>query len=327
MDDNPFFRISIPSQMESSADDYGLNEIIQLISNVTEAFTTALFLFHSSPNKLKLSCYHSLSLNINPETSLQIGDSLIGWVAKNQRPVNIAQFDRDTRNLKFYLRDEKIKSFLAVPVGELGVLCIDSKRNYVFTDKDQKILLGFASLIFRILQAQGLARQESQERSILDFFNQISALSNGKQDLNQYYKRSLNYCRLFSNTEVGFLVLVPKKGDSYKIVASDGSLTAPLKKTVLSSDMGLTGWVIRENKPLIRRVMKPLTHKSYIFFPNDPCMNFQSYIGVPLCFFGKLYGVMNLVGYRENNWPEETVQALVSAGQTIITSILFLMNL
>ena len=85
-------------------------------------------------------------------------------------------------------------------------------------------------------------------------------------------------------------------------------------------DMGLTGWVIREEKPLVRPVMKPRNHNSYVFFPDDPCMHFQSYMGLPLIFFGRLYGVMNLIGYQENHWEEDEIQALF-AGQTIITSI------
>jgi hypothetical protein len=36
---------------------------------------------------------------------------------------------------------------------------------------------------------------------------------------------------------------------------------------------------------------------------------------------------MNLIGYRENDWGEDEIQALISAGQIIITSILYLMNL
>jgi signal transduction protein with GAF and PtsI domain len=123
------------------------------------------------------------------------------------------------------------------------------------------------------------------------------------------------------------LALVPKKRDRYKVVASDGTLSGPLKKTFHSIEMGLTGWVIREEKPLVRRSMKPRNHKSYIFYPDDPCSHFQSYIGLPLCFFGNLYGVMNLIGHRENDWKEDEIQALTSVGQTIITSILYLMNL
>lgn len=326
MDYHPFFRMPLPSPTENHPD-YGLKELVQLISNVTESFTTALFLIDSRQNKLILKEYHSLSLHIDPETTLQIGDSIIGWVAKNQSPVNISQFDRDTRNLKLYLRDEKIKSFLAVPVGESGVLCIDSKRNYLYTDKDQKLLQGFALLVLQVLKAQAVGYKERQQGQILDFFNHINAISNEKQDLKNYYQKVLNRCRQFTATDAAFLALVLQKGDRYKIAASDGTLTAPLKKTILSVDMGLTGWVIRENRSLVRRSMKPRTHKSYIFFPDDPCVHFQSYIGIPLCFFGKLYGVMNLVGHRENHWEEDEIQALRSAGQIIITSILYLMNL
>ncbi len=326
MDDNPFFKMPSPVQMETLTD-YGLKELIQLISNVTDSFTTALFLFDPARNKLNLRNYHSLSLHIDPDTQLQVGDSLIGWVAKNHLPVNIAQFDRDTRNLKMYLRDEKIKSFLAVPVGEVGVLCIDSKRNYVFTDKDQKILQAFSFLVQHVLQAQNLEKKERQQHLILDFINNINHLSKEKQDVNQYYLKALNCCRVFSRTDAAFLALVPRKRDRYKVVATDGTLQSPLKKTFHSIDMGLTGWVIREEKPLVRRLMKPRNHKSYVFYPEDPCMHFQSYIGLPLCFFGNLYGVMNLIGYRENDWKEDEIQALTSAGQTIITSILYLMNL
>jgi len=215
MDYHPFFRMAFPSPTETLPD-YGLKELIQLISNVTEAFTTALFLLDSHQNKLKLKGYHSLSLHIDPDTNLQIGDSLIGWVAKNHQPVNIAQFDRDTRNLKLYLRDEKIKSFLAVPVGEVGVLSIDSKRNYHFTDKDQKILQAFALLVLQVLQAQLIGHKERQQNNILEFFNHINDLSKEKQDLNDYYQKVLNRCRLFSSTDTAFLALVPKKGDRYK---------------------------------------------------------------------------------------------------------------
>jgi len=72
--------------------------------------------------------------------------------------------------------------------------------------------------------------------------------------------------------------------------------------------------------------MKPRNHKSYVFYPEDPCGSFRSYIGLPLYFFHKLYGVMNLIGYQENDWGDEQIQAMVSAGPTIITSILYLMN-
>jgi signal transduction protein with GAF and PtsI domain len=303
-----------------------LKDLIELVSNVNEAFTAALFLYNPPRDRLFLRSYHTLSLQVNPKTTIQPGDSLIGWVAKNKQPVNVAQFDRDNRSLKLYLKDEGIKSFMAVPVGDAGVLCVDSKRNYVFTDKNQKILQDFARIIYQFLQNQILRGQELKQRGLLNFIYRINTLSRENHDLQEYYQKILNACRIFSNTDAAFLTLLPRKGDRYTIVASEGKLFAPMKKNSIPIDMGLTGWVIKEKKPLVRREMKPRNHKSYIFFPDDPCGQFCSYIGLPLSFFNKLYGVMNLVGYQENHWEDEEIQALLLTGQTIITSILYRIN-
>jgi signal transduction protein with GAF and PtsI domain len=306
---------------------YGVEQIIRLVSNVTDSFTTALFLFDADRKHLVLRSFHSLSQHINAELTLQSGDSLIGWVAKNQKPLYIPQFDRDTRNLRLYLRDEKIKSFLAVPVGEEGVLCVDSKRNYVFSEKEQKLLQDFALLIRRFLEVEAVVEGEQRRKGILDFLFDIEELSQTTRILNAYAVEALKRCRLFSGTDTAFLVMVFGKKDRYKVTAFEGTMRAPLKKTVLSADMGLTGWVIREEKALILRAMRPRNHKSYVFFPDDPCSHFQSYLGLPLSFFGRLYGVMNLVGYRERDWKDDELKALEAAGQIIITSVLYLMNL
>ncbi len=326
MDDHPFFSRPLSDPI-SNLRDYGLPELIQLISNVTEAFTTALFLFDAGKKHLNLSAYHTLSLHLDPKTRLQAEDSLIGWVVKHQRPLYLPQFERDTRNLKMYLRDEKIKSFLAVPVGDIGVLCVDSKRNYVFSEKEQKLLQDFTPLIHHLVTLEAVQERESRQRIILQFLHQIRRLSEKKQELTAYAQAALQCCRLFSGTDAAFLVIVQRKKDRYKITAWEGSALTPVKRTILPVDMGLTGWVIREEKPLVLRSMKAKHHKSYVFFPDGPCPYFQSFIGLPLCFFGQLYGVMNLVGNREARWAEEEIEALITAGQTVITSILYLMNL
>ncbi len=200
-----------------------------------------------------MKCYHTLSLQINPRLSLQPGDGVIGWVAKNRQPVNIAQFDRDTRNLKLYLKDEGIKSFLAVPVGDAGVICVDSKRNYVFTEKNQKILLDFAQVILNQLRSLAIGCRETAQGRTLDFLFGINALSQQNHGLQEYYQKILKPLSPVCQCRFRHPGPPARKGDRYLIAASEGKLFAPLKKTSIPVDMGLTGWVIREKKPLVRR--------------------------------------------------------------------------
>ena len=89
----------------------------------------------------------------------------------------------------------------------------------------------------------------------------------------------------FPDTDAAFLALLPRKGDRYTIVASEGKLFAPMKKNSIPIDMGLTGWVIKEKKPLVRREMKPRNHKSYIFYPGRSLRTFPLLYRVAIVLF------------------------------------------
>lgn len=134
-----------------------VQRLVELVSNTTEAFTTALFLIDDEqPRRLRLYAHHTLSQSLDPEATIPLGHGLVGWVAKNEKQTHATRFERDTRAaLKFYTVDEPIKSFAATPVRHgdrvVGVLAVDSKKQYVFTDKALKILDDFAVAIGRSL--------------------------------------------------------------------------------------------------------------------------------------------------------------------------------
>ncbi len=130
-----------------------VRHLVDLASNATEAFTAALFIIDENDSAaLRLFTYHSLSLNVDSDAVIPTGHGLVGWVAKNDKPTHAKEFDRDTTSaLRYYLKNEEIKSFAAAPVKEgdrvIGVLAIDSKRQYLFTEKVVKILSEFAAAI------------------------------------------------------------------------------------------------------------------------------------------------------------------------------------
>jgi diguanylate cyclase (GGDEF)-like protein len=134
-----------------------VQRLVELVGNTADAFTAALFLIDDDrPDTLRLYAHSSLSQAIVEDVTIPLGHGLIGWVAKNERPTHAKQFERDTRSaLKFYRVDEEIKSFAATPVKQgdrtVGVLAIDSKKQYVFTDKALKLLDDFAAAIARSL--------------------------------------------------------------------------------------------------------------------------------------------------------------------------------
>lgn len=126
-----------------------LTQLIELTSNVTNAFTTALFVADPIQKTLTLKESHTLSLNLDKKARIAYGEGPIGQVAENEAPFLEEHFKSNTSVLKMYKAKEDLKSFLAVPVisdgdGLTGVLVVDSKESYGFSILTQKIVTGFA---------------------------------------------------------------------------------------------------------------------------------------------------------------------------------------
>ena len=94
-----------------------LKNLIELISNVMEAYTAAIFINDGS-GFLNLFIYESFSRDIIKGVRIEEGKGIIGWVSREKKNVLAKHFERDTTTLKFYNRDEEIKSLLATPLPE-----------------------------------------------------------------------------------------------------------------------------------------------------------------------------------------------------------------
>ncbi|MBI4664785.1 MAG: diguanylate cyclase [Nitrospinae bacterium] len=137
--------------------DEDISRLVSLVANVTDAFTAALFLVEGKKgDKLRLRACQSLSNSVVPGAEFPVGHGLVGWVAKTGKFTQAANFKSDTTTLQFYSKDEDIKSFAAAPVLDhsgrvMGVLSVDSKKNYVFTEKMGKILVEFAAALANVV--------------------------------------------------------------------------------------------------------------------------------------------------------------------------------
>ena len=73
--------------------------------------------------------------------------SLVDWIIRNRQQMLVPNFDQHKHKLGYYREGEEagIKAFMGCPVPTGGALCVDSKRQYSFTDRDYKLLQLFAA--------------------------------------------------------------------------------------------------------------------------------------------------------------------------------------
>lgn len=133
-------------------------------ANLSDAYSCCIFLpnnlFNSKSSsnqtgenpevRLQLVGSHSLSKNFEANVSIPLGSGFIGWVGRYGQPIHVSPFERDSRTLGIYSQDEKLKSFMAVPIRipfkaagcepTVGVLCCDSKKSFAFSKLQGKLL-------------------------------------------------------------------------------------------------------------------------------------------------------------------------------------------
>jgi hypothetical protein len=206
--------------------------IIDLVSNTTDAYTTALFLHDPSKDGLILYSWQSLSRNINEDVVIRPGEGLVGWVFKNNEPVNIDQFDRDTRQLLFYKVDESIKSFMAVPLkGAGGVLVVDSKQRYVFTDKSHKILYQFGQFLEMGLKRVFGSADSADTTVQSDFLVGMEPLLGHRIDSPADLEKVLHLIREFAGARLCCLTeALPGRPDHYLLLGYQGDPVPKLKE-------------------------------------------------------------------------------------------------
>ena len=125
-----------------------LEQIIELTGNICNAFTIALYKADLNKKKLTLRHHISLSSNFNAEIKINFGEDPIGIAAITKKPFIEEHFEKKSIKLCQYNKEENLKSFLAMPVIHKkleGVLVIDSKENYNFPVKQQKVIASLAN--------------------------------------------------------------------------------------------------------------------------------------------------------------------------------------
>ncbi len=231
------------------------SHLLKVVGNVFEAYTTLLFLKGEDGNYY-LTSYFSLGDNVIKGCSIPPGKGLVGWILKNKRPLLVSDFSRETRCLCYYEESgrDKIKSFMGCPIkGEMGVLCVDTKKSYTFTPRHEKILHQFAELIGEyLLERKDIDILREQER----YYKALSIISSLKRTHRTWDSYLYNLLRVISSY-TGFthclFVARNKRGTGYYVEKSNERLKGleELKGESFNINDGLVGWVFKNHREIM----------------------------------------------------------------------------
>jgi hypothetical protein len=294
-----------------------ISAFLDMVSNVMEAYTAALFTAADHQEKtLKIFSYRSFSKKIDKECQLAPGEGFVSWVHREQKTVLVKHFNRSTTTLKFYLEDEEIKSLLAVPLPDKeGVLYVDSKKSYLFTEEKEKICHQLAATALALIRGEQVEEEKRILDNLLAFSCEMDGLLARKTNRETLLKEGLEIVSHRLGLYFAFFV-VPEDIIHYcqPGIRTGQYIHRASPPSSFSRD-GLLGWAIKNRKKIVRKKIPPGA-KAFVLNKEESLGPFANFVGVPFYLPGtRKAGGMGLIRPPAAIWHAREVETIAAVAQ------------
>jgi GAF domain-containing protein len=279
------------------------DRILAILCSVLDAHSAVLFL----PDEVKtvgndlpaysIAAAFSLGDKLNYACRIHEGRGLAGWILRDREPLLVSNFDQRKNNLGYYIDGEEqhIKAFVGCAIPGGGVLCVDSKRQYSFSEKDQKLLHLFADLV-----AQLRAESEGEEtrRQTSRFYaalRTVYALRRTHSRWAEFLRHFLDLMTTMTGFSYGVLCTRDPDGERYSVEGESAVLLQKSGRATPSYPMtnGVVGWVFRNSAPVMSDGPGGVPDTPLVGRGQD-IPQFQTVMAVPLVIQRKTRGVLCL---------------------------------
>lgn len=227
-------------------------QVLSIVCSVFDAYSAVLFLPDETGRAYPLAASFSLGDNIPPDTVILPGKGLVGWIIHTREGMLVDRFDQQQSKLGYYgsHADEKIKAFMGLPVPGGGAICVDSKRQYSFSPKDQKILQLFAELI-----AAGHGKEETEDvDDVSRYFAELGIIQELRYRFRRWPEFLRNFLRVVARAmrfDYCAFATLQEDGETYCLEEESAPLLLAHGQSIcLPLGSGITGWVFRNEQPV-----------------------------------------------------------------------------
>ncbi len=314
--------------------DHFFRHIVKMVKSTFVATSAVIFLHDPTLGQLRIEYAATEDDDwLHEGDTVDLEGTLPGTVFRSREHVLEQNIPEESDVAAYYRPGSAmlVKSFLGVPIqvnnGTIGVLAIDSENEGEFGENDIELLTSFQNLI-----SQGFSIMAERERYALvnrsleaqqGFMEQL----NEEDNLDAILGGLARACeQVFQFDRLTVSMVNSDTKESAKIVKVVGQIDEFPEGTEFNVFDGLTGWVIRKNRPLILADLE----KGDLFrprFSKDEKSNYElrSFLGVPISYQQKIYGALSLESKHSDfysEWDQKILQLLANQAGLALSNML-----
>jgi sigma-B regulation protein RsbU (phosphoserine phosphatase) len=297
-----------------------IEQVLRLVMAAVEAEAALVFRVDHERTSMKIrfmSCRDCKMATFDRE----LGQGVIGWVAKYKEPVIVNDAAADPRvdsevekNLNI-----KIRSVLTVPlIGKghmIGVIEAINKTEGEFTDADLDVLMGLANQIAVAIDNAALYRAVKREALERNLLYEIGKKLSSSLRLDEVLQEILSSLKQVVDYNAGGIFLIGSDKNEIGSIYTVGYDPASEPEVHLKVGQGLVGHVAKSGEPVI--VPDVFADDRYV----NARQATKSEIAVPMTLDERVIGVFNLESDVLNAYGDHHVSLLSAFASQAAVSI------
>ncbi len=289
-------------------------QILAIICSVFDAYSATLYLPDEATQRFALAATFSLGDSEAYEDCVATDASLVGEILRHNKPLVMTNFDKNSHRLGYYKNEEEccVKAFMGCPVPSGGIICVDSKKLYSFSDKDSKILQLFADLVSKREEAQ--ESMPTEPATIGEYFACLSIVRSLRFQFKVWPSFLHNYLQTVAHAlrfdYCAFASLDPS--EEYYVLEGETKpyLLQKHQQLAFPVQSGMVGWVFRDEQQAIFSEGLSGNTTISLFGKVPELPNYQALICVPVMVNKSARGVLCLA-HGEGREMDETLRSFV----------------
>lgn len=239
---------------------------------------------------------------------LAIGSkSIVGYVAQNNEPLVVNETSKDPNYYANPLMpDTKAEAALPLRVGNqvIGVLDVQSRQPYVFTEENMKIMQILADqMAVAVVNSQLFA--EAQERlSQHRLLHHVTTAAASSTTIDEALSSAVQGLQVTLGGDQIAILLSDKEQKNLDVRASIGYPNEESAKLRIPFGVGITGWVAMHRQP--QRINDVTKDSRYISVNSKV----RSELAIPLIYRNEVLGVLNVESSRTGAYSENDEEML-----------------
>lgn len=291
-----------------------LNRIAEIVTNLTSADSCLIYLYDRQNEELILRASKNLPSKILGRIKLKMGEGLIGWVAKEKKPVALSLGAyKDVRLKKFTnLPESKFEAFLSVPILSkneiIGVMNIQHKKKYNYQSSQVNLLFTIAKYLGSVIENAMIYEEIQRKAKQLDILSEISHTIISDRYLQEILHLIVTMTAQVMNSKICSIMLLDEKKQELVIAATQSLSQEYTNKPNLKIGQSISGKVVKEKSSIT--VLDVTKKRGYMYPEIAKEEGIVSLLSVPMMIKDRVIGVINSYTASEYKFTQEEIDIL-----------------